>query len=111
MRHDDVRYAIAAREDGLRRVRRLTVTIGTAGLACCAALFVAFGHSAPASASAPGSSGNSGSGNPGSGSGNSGSGGSQDNNGTQNNGSIQAPVQAPAQAPAQGPVQGVSGGS
>ena len=34
MRRDDVRFAVAAREDGLRRVRRLTFRIGAAGVAC-----------------------------------------------------------------------------
>ena len=33
MRRDDLRFAVAAREDGLRRVRRLTFRIGAAGLA------------------------------------------------------------------------------
>jgi hypothetical protein len=97
MRHDDVRYAVAAREDGLRWVRKLTVTIGTAGLACCAVLFAVFGHSARSSAAV--SSGGSGSG--------------PANRAT--SGPAQAPVQAPAQAPAQAPVQAppqsVSGGS
>ena len=31
MRRDEVRFAVAAREDGLRRVRRLTFRIGAAG--------------------------------------------------------------------------------
>ena len=30
MRRDDVRFTVAAREDGLRRVRRLTFRIGAA---------------------------------------------------------------------------------
>ena len=59
MRRDDVRYAVAAREDGLRRVRKFTVTIGSAATACCAVLFAAFGHAATAgsSSSAASSSG------------------------------------------------------
>ncbi len=36
MRRDDLRFAVAAREDGLRRVRRLTFRIGAVGLACSA---------------------------------------------------------------------------
>ena len=44
MRRDDLRFAVAAREDGLRRVRRLTFRIGAAGLACSAAIAIAFSH-------------------------------------------------------------------
>ncbi len=44
MRRDDVHVAVAAREDGLRRVRRLTFRIGAAGVACSAAIAVAFSH-------------------------------------------------------------------
>ena len=54
MRRDDLRFAVAAREDGLRRVRRLTFRIGAAGLACSAAIAVAFSHlSGSAAASGP----------------------------------------------------------
>ena len=54
MRRDDVRFAVAAREDGLRRVRRLTFRIGAAGVACSAAIAVAFSHlSGSAAASGP----------------------------------------------------------
>ena len=59
MPREDVRFAVAAREDGLRRVRRLTFRIGAAGLACSAAIAIAFGHlsgSAAASGSATGNS-------------------------------------------------------
>jgi hypothetical protein len=105
MQREDVRLAVAAREDGLRRVRRLTFRIGAAGLACSAAITVAFGHlsgSAAASGNSPsggnagGSSGQRASGQPG---------GTQQPGG----GSLQAPAQNVA--PAQGPAQGVSGGS
>ena len=57
MRRDDVRFAVAAREDGLRRVRRLTFRIGAAGVACSAVIAVAFSHlsgSAAASGQASG---------------------------------------------------------
>ena len=98
---DDARFAAAARDDGLRRVRRLTFQIGAAALACSAGIAVAFGYLAGASASSqpasqPGSSG------AGSRSGPAGS--------SQPGGSS---LQAPARTvqPAQGPVQGVSGGS
>jgi hypothetical protein len=127
MRHDDVRYAVAAREDGLRRVKKLTLTIGSAGAACCAVLFAAFGHSAARSNSAVSSTSGSsaqangtGSGSQGSGSagsagsqtGGSGSPGASSANGSQGSGgSVQAPAQAPAQAPPQAPPQSVSGGT
>jgi hypothetical protein len=121
MRRDDVRFTVAAREDGLRRVRRLTFRIGAVGLACSAAIAVAFSHlSGSAAASGQSStSGTSESGQTGgSGAGSSSSGGSQpgDNgNGTQQGGTQQGggSLQAPAQnvTPAQGPAQGVSGGS
>ena len=48
MRRDDVRFAVAAREDGLRRVRSLTVRIGAVGVVSSAAIAVAFGHPAGA---------------------------------------------------------------
>ena len=58
MRRDDVRFAVAAREDGLRRVRRLTFRIGVAGVACSAAIAVAFSHlSGSAAASGQASTG------------------------------------------------------
>ncbi len=97
MRRDDVRYAVAAREDGLRRVRRLTFRIGVAGVACSAAIAVAFGHlSGSAAASGQASTGGTQ------------QGGTQQG-GTQQGGSLQVPAQNVA--PAQGPAQGVSGGS
>ena len=119
MGRDDVRFAVAAREDGLRRVRRLTFRIGAAGIAGSAAIALAFSHlsgSAAASSQARGSgTGQS----TGSGTGQStGSGtqqggtqqGSTPQGGTQQGGGS---VQVPAQnvTPAQGPAQGVSGGS
>ena len=108
MPREDVRFAVAARQDGLRRVRRLTFRIGAAGLACSAAITVAFGHlsgSAAASGSATGDSTSGGS-----------AGGTSGQPGTGQQGGTQQPgggsLQAPAQnvAPAQGPAQGVSGG-
>ncbi len=48
MRRDDVRFAVAAREDGLRRIRSLTVRIGAVGAVSSAAIAVAFGHPAGA---------------------------------------------------------------
>ena len=123
MRRDDLRFAVAAREDGLRRVRRLTFRIGAAGLACSAAIAVAFSHlSGSAAASGParssGTGQNAGSGAvTGQGTGQQGTGqqgtgqqGSGQQGGSQSGGGS---LQAPAQnlAPAQGPAQGVSGGS
>jgi hypothetical protein len=119
MPREDVRFAVAAREDGLRRVRRLTFRIGAAGLACSAAIAVAFGHlsgSAAASGSATGNSTSGGSAGGGSGQQGTGQQGTGQQ-GTGQQGGTQQPgggsQQAPAQnvAPAQGPAQGVSGGS
>jgi hypothetical protein len=107
MGRDDVRFAVAAREDGLRRVRRLTFRIGAAGVVGSAAIALAFSH-LPGSAAASSQSG----GNPagtGSQPGGSQPGGSQPGGTQQGGGSLQVPAQNVA--PAQGPAQGVSGGS
>ena len=40
MRRDEVRFAVAARDDGLRRVRRLTLRIGAVGVVGSAAIAV-----------------------------------------------------------------------
>ena len=102
MGRDDVRFAVAAREDGLRRVRRLTFRIGAAGVAGSAAIALAFSH-LPGSAAASSQSGGSPAGS------GSQAGGSQPGGTQQGGGSLQAPAQNVA--PAQGPAQGVSGGS
>jgi hypothetical protein len=110
MRRDDVRSAVAAREDGLRRVRRLTFRIGAAGLACSAAIAVAFSHlSGSAAASGPSRSGGTGQQSSTSGSSGTQPGGTQQGGTQQGGGSLQAPAQNVT--PAQGPAQGVSGGS
>jgi hypothetical protein len=44
MRRDDVRFAAAARDDGLRKISKLTWRAGAAGVLCSAAIAVAFGH-------------------------------------------------------------------
>ena len=126
MRRDDVRFAVAAREDGLRRVRRLTFRIGAAGVACSAAIAVAFSHlSGSAAASGRGGAGSGTGGAASSSSGGSQPGGDPAGSGTQQGGTQQGgtqqggtqqgggSLQVPAQnvAPAQGPAQGVSGGS
>jgi hypothetical protein len=110
MQREDVRLAVTAREDGLRRVRRLTFRIGAAGLACSAAITVAFGHLS-GSAAASGNSPSRGSAGGGSGQQGSTQQGSTQQGGTQQpgGGSLQAPAQNVA--PAQEPAQGVSGGS
>jgi hypothetical protein len=61
MRRDDVRFAAAARDDGLRRISRFTWRAGAAGVACSALIAVAFGHHGAAAQS------KSGGGNPGQG--------------------------------------------
>jgi hypothetical protein len=110
MRRDDVRFTVAAREDGLRRVRRLTFRIGAAGLACSAAIAVAFSHlSGSAAASGPARSGGTGQQSSTSGSSGTQSGGTQQGGTQQGGGSLQAPAQNVS--PAQGPAQGVSGAS
>jgi hypothetical protein len=118
MRRDEVRFAVAARDDGLRRVRRLTFRIGAAGIACSAVIAVAFSHlSGSAAASGParganpaGSGTQQGSTQPGGTQpGGTQQGGTQQGGTQQGGGSLQAPAQNVA--PAQGPAQGVSGGS
>lgn len=111
MGRDDVRFAVAAREDGLRRVRRLTFRIGAAGVACSAVIAVAFSHlSGSAAASGQASGTGTGTGQNAAGGPSSGGGGtSTPQGGSQQGGSLQAPAQN--LAPAEGPAQGVSGGS
>jgi len=109
---DNARLAAAARDDGLRRVRKLTFQIAAAALAGSAGIAAAFGHLSGASATSQAGRGtgsqsgpttNSQPGN--GGSVQSGNGGSVQSGG----GSVQPPVQN--LQPAQGPAQGVSGGS
>jgi hypothetical protein len=107
MGRDDVRFAVAAREDGLRRVRRLTFRLGAAGVVGSAAIALAFSH-LPGSAAASSQSGGSSAGS-GSQPGGTQQGGTQQGGTQQGGGSLQAPAQNVA--PAQGPAQGVSGGS
>jgi hypothetical protein len=44
MRRDRARSAAAARDDGLRRITRLTWRAGAAGVVCSALIAAAFGH-------------------------------------------------------------------
>jgi hypothetical protein len=111
---DDARFAAAARDDGLRRVRRLTFQIAAAALAGSAGIAAAFGHLSGASATSQARGGT--------GSQNGQAANPQPGNG--GTGGLTGPaadpqpgsggsVQPPAQnlQPAQGPAQGVSGGS
>jgi hypothetical protein len=82
----NVRYAMVARDDGIRKIGKLTWRAGAAAAICSAAIALAFGHHAAASTAGSDSSGS--------------------NNG---GGSIQVPAQPPA--PGQGGGQVTSGAS
>jgi hypothetical protein len=85
MRRDDVRFAAAARDDGIRKISSFTWRAGAAGVVCSALIAVAFGHHVAAQQSSTGNSGHSG------------------------QGTILVPAQPPA--PAQGAGQVTSGAS
>lgn len=53
MRGDDLRSATARRDDGVRKITRLTWRAGAVGVACSAAIAVAFGHHAHAGTAQP----------------------------------------------------------
>jgi hypothetical protein len=93
MRRDDVGFAAAARDDGLRKIGKYTWRAGAAGVVCSALIAVAFGHHTAAQA------GNGGARPPASGS-------SQPTSGS-GGGGIVVPAQPPA--PAQGGGQVTSG--
>jgi len=57
MRRDDVRFAAAARDDGIRRISRFTWRAGAAGVVCSALIAVAFGHHAAHATRGGGTSG------------------------------------------------------
>jgi len=99
MRRDDVRFAAAARDDGLRKISKYTWRAGAAGVVCSALIALAFGHHTAAQASTGGSQRST------SGSSQSTSGGSQSTSGS--GGGIVVPAQPPA--PAQGGGQVTSG--
>jgi hypothetical protein len=115
MRRDDVRFAAAARDDGLRKVSKYTWRAGAAGVVCSALLAVAFGHHVaaqqPAAAHNGTGGGTSSSGSSGGSSGGSGSvgGSGGSNGGGQGQGTIVVPAQPPA--PASGGGQVTSGAS
>jgi hypothetical protein len=48
MRRDDVRFAMAARDDGMRRISKFTWRAGVVGAVCSAVIAVAFGHNVAA---------------------------------------------------------------
>ena len=132
MRRDDVRFAAAARDDGLRKISKLTWRAGAAGVLFSAAIAVAFGHhvaaqqptagvhggtSGASSSTGSGSSGTSGStgtgtsGSTGTGSTGTGTSGSTGTgtSGTGGQGTIVVPAQPPA--PSSGGGQVTSGGT
>jgi hypothetical protein len=110
MRRDDVRYAAAARDDGLRKISKLTWRAGAAGVVCSAVIAVAFGHHVAAPQPATVHSGTSGTG---SSSTSGGSSGSSTSGGTSGTGGGQGTIVVPAQppAPASGGGQVTSGGT
>jgi hypothetical protein len=50
---DDMRSAVSRRDDGVRKVSRLTWRAGVVGVICSAAIAVAFGHHASAQSVRP----------------------------------------------------------
>jgi hypothetical protein len=44
MRRDDVRFAAAARDDGIHKISKFTWRAGAAGVVCSALIAAAFGH-------------------------------------------------------------------
>jgi hypothetical protein len=127
MRRDDVRFAAAARDDGLRKISKFTWRAGAAGVVFSAAIAVAFGHHVAAqppasvhsgtggtSSSSTGGSGSSGTGSSSTGSSGSSSTGSSSTKGSGGSGgggqgTISVPAQPPA--PASGGGQVTSGGT
>jgi hypothetical protein len=112
MRRDEMRFAVAAREDGLRRVRSLTVRIGAAGVVSSAVIAVALGHPAGATVRNTTGTGTPGKNPTGQNENTPGSGTSQGKSSPGNSQPGSSP-QAPVQnlAPAAGSGQAVSGGS
>jgi len=48
MRRDDVRFAMAARDDGVRKISRFTWRAGAVAAVCSALIAAAFGHNVAA---------------------------------------------------------------
>jgi hypothetical protein len=101
MRRDDVRFAAAARDDGLRKISKYTWRAGAAGVVCSALIAVAFGHHVTTQQPTAVHTGNGGA--------SSGRGNGSSNTGNQGQGTIVVPAQPPA--PASGGGQVISGAS
>lgn len=112
MRRDDVRFAAAARDDGIHKISKFTWRAGAAGVACSALIAVAFGHHVATNQSSTDNNGGSShsqqpaAGNNG---GSSGQGSSGQGSSNQGNGGIVVPAQPPASS--QGGGQVTSGAS
>jgi hypothetical protein len=124
MRRDDVRFAAAARDDGLRKISKFTWRAGAAGVVFSAAIAAAFGHHVAAQPPVTVHSGTGGAGSSSTGSTGSSTGGSGSSSSTQGSGSSttkrsggsgggQGTISVPAQppAPASGGGQVTSGGT
>ena len=132
MRPRDVRFAAAARDDGIHKISKFTWRAGAAGVACSALIAVAFGHHVATNQSSTdnnggssqsqqstagnngggsnqGSAGQSSAGQGSSGKGSSGQGSSNQGSANQGNGGIVVPSQPPA--PSSGGGQVTSGAS
>jgi hypothetical protein len=131
MRRDDVRFAAAARDDGIHKISKFTWRAGAAGVLCSALIAVAFGHHVATNQSSTdnnggsshsqqpaagnnggsnqGSSGQGSSGQGSSGQGSSNQGSSNQGSSNQGNGGIVVPAQPPASS--QGGGQVTSGAS
>jgi hypothetical protein len=112
MRRDDVRFAAAARDDGIHKISKFTWRAGAAGVVCSALMAVAFGHHVATTPTTPSSTDNNGtsqSHQPASGNNGSGSNQGSSNQGSSNQGGggISVPAQPPA--PAKGGGQVTSG--
>jgi hypothetical protein len=62
MRRDDMRFAVVARDDGIRKIGKITWRVGAIAAACSAVIALAFGHHASAQSTSGGSSQTGGSG-------------------------------------------------
>ncbi len=109
MRRDDVRFAAAARDDGIHKISKFTWRAGAAGVVCSALIALAFGHHVATTPPSTGGNGASQSHQPASGNNGGGTNQGSSNRGSSNQGSggISVPAQPPA--PAQGGGQVTSG--
>jgi hypothetical protein len=114
MRRDDVRFAAAARDDGIHKISKFTWRAGAAGVVCSALMAVAFGHHVATTPSSTDNNGTSKTHQPASGNNGGGANQGTSNQGSANQGSssqgsggISVPAQPPA--PASGGGQVTSG--